>query len=57
MEYVNQRGVYDDVPLAEMTADFARLYPAWGSHLAGMQGGDFLADVATEAVAAGPSHR
>jgi transglutaminase-like putative cysteine protease len=57
MEYVNQRGVYDDVPLAEMTADFARLYPAWGSHLAAMQGGDFLADVAKEAVVAAPSHR
>ena len=57
MEYVNQRGVYDDVPLAEMTADFARLYPAWGVHLRGLQGGDFLSDVAREAVVAAPAHR
>ena len=57
MEYVTQRGVYDDVPLAEMTADFARLYPAWRAHLGGLQGGDFLADVAREPVATTPAHR
>jgi transglutaminase-like putative cysteine protease len=57
MEYVNQRGVYDDVPLAEMTADFARLYPGWGGPLAGMQGGDFLADVDRETDAATATHR
>jgi len=49
MEYVTQRGAFDDVPLAEMTADLARLYPAWAASMAGRQGGDFLADVAREA--------
>lgn len=29
MEYLNQRGSFDDVPLAQMTADFAAFYPAW----------------------------
>lgn len=27
MEYVNQRGSFDDMPLAEMLADFADVYP------------------------------
>ena len=57
MEYVAQRGSYDDVPLAEMTADFARLYPNWRAHLPGLQDGDFLADVAKEAGAAPKTHR
>jgi len=29
MEYVNQRGSYDDVPYAEILSDFAELYPEW----------------------------
>jgi transglutaminase-like putative cysteine protease len=49
MEYVALRGSYDDVPLAEMTADFARLYPRWQAQPASMTGADFLADVAREA--------
>lgn len=57
MEYVAQRGVFDDVPLAEMTADFARLYPDWRGHLPGLQRADFLADVSREAVAAAEAHR
>lgn len=57
MEYVMQRGVFDDVPLAAMTADFARLYPAWGARLAGLRGDDFLADVDREAGAARQPHR
>jgi transglutaminase-like putative cysteine protease len=48
MEYVAQRGSFDDVPLAEMTADFARLYPRWQLQRPGLPGGDFLADVARE---------
>jgi len=48
MEYVAQRGSFDDVPLAEMTADFARLYPRWRLEGSGLQGGDFLADVTLE---------
>lgn len=29
MEYVNQRGSFDDLPLADIRADFARIYPDW----------------------------
>lgn len=29
MEYVHQRGAFDDMPLAQIVADFERLYPAW----------------------------
>jgi transglutaminase-like putative cysteine protease len=29
MEYVNQRGSFDDVPLARIVADFAVTYPMW----------------------------
>ncbi len=48
MEYVNQRGGFDDVPLAEITADFARLYPRWLSGQGEMPAHDFLADAARE---------
>ena len=47
MEYVHQRGSFDDMPLAQMTADFATTYPK-------LEGGedlrqaDFLADVERE---------
>jgi len=29
MEYVNDRGVFDDVPLAQIVRDFQRAYPDW----------------------------
>jgi transglutaminase-like putative cysteine protease len=29
MEYVNERGSYDDVPYDEIVRDFAELYPEW----------------------------
>lgn len=29
MEYVNERGSFDDVPLARITADIVATYPAW----------------------------
>ena len=46
MEYVHQRGSFDDVPLQAIAADFARLYPRWGqSHLGDA---DFDADVERE---------
>jgi len=48
MEYVAQRGSYDDVPLERITADFARLYPRWQPAQAGMLASDFLADAARE---------
>src|SRR6185369_9741904 len=52
MEYVNQRGSFDDVPLAEIVADFQRLYPRWIEHTDSMQQADFLAEVARETPAA-----
>ena len=48
MEYVNQRGSFDDVPLAEITADFARLYPRWLPGREEVLARDFLADAARE---------
>ena len=48
MEYVAQRGSFDDVSLVQMVADFAVLYPAWRPQLEAMQRGDFLADVVRE---------
>ena len=47
MEYVNQRGAFDDMPLAQIVEDMLRTYPAAGQP-AGLQG-DFLADVEREA--------
>jgi transglutaminase-like putative cysteine protease len=29
MEYVNQRGSFDDVPVAQIDSDFTALYPMW----------------------------
>ena len=43
MEYVNQRGAFDDVPLDRIVADFARVYPR-SLYVAA----DFEADVAQE---------
>jgi transglutaminase-like putative cysteine protease len=48
MEYVAQRGSFDDVPLAQMTEDFARLYPRWLPQREDMLARDFLADAARE---------
>lgn len=48
MEYVAQRGSFDDVPLARMVADFAVLYPAWRPQLERLQNADFAADVDRE---------
>ncbi len=44
MEYVNQRGAFDDMPLAQIADDFVALYPGWAAH----QSGNFEADVARE---------
>jgi transglutaminase-like putative cysteine protease len=48
MEYLAFRGSFDDVPLTEIVADLARLYPGWATRLAAMQAGDFLSDAAAE---------
>ncbi len=46
MEYVNQRGSYDEVPLAEIVRDFAATYVHWTPKELGAA--DFGADVAAE---------
>ncbi|MBL8325945.1 MAG: transglutaminase family protein [Rubrivivax sp.] len=53
MEYVHQRGTFDDMPLAQITADFARVYPGWGAAegASAFARADFDADVAREAKA------
>jgi transglutaminase-like putative cysteine protease len=45
MEYVNERGTFDDVPLARIAEGFAQTYPGWS-----LGGADdrFLEDVARE---------
>lgn len=47
MEYVNDRGTFDDVPLERIKADFAQAYPAWTPSMAG--GSAFGDDAAKEA--------
>ena len=44
MEYVHQRGSFDELPLQQLAADFARIYPG----LAAAAHADFAADVARE---------
>jgi len=46
MEYVRDRGSFDDVPLARIVADFAATYSGWPAQP--LRGGDFDADVALE---------
>jgi transglutaminase-like putative cysteine protease len=48
MEYVHQRGIFDDMPLAQIVADFERVYPAWGPQLTTMRDISFLAEVERE---------
>ena len=45
MEYVHQRGSFDDMPLAQMKADFESAYPLWMSDMAQMQGASFEREV------------
>jgi transglutaminase-like putative cysteine protease len=47
MEYVSQRGSFDDVPVAQIAADFAAMYPGWAKPPE--PGADFAADAAREA--------
>lgn len=46
MEYVRQRGAFDDVPLAQIIEDFRLTYPALAA--SALARGDFLGDVARE---------
>ena len=56
MEYVAQRGSFDDLPLAQIMLDFAHHYPRWMASLAQPQAADadadFLADVDQETAGA-----
>jgi transglutaminase-like putative cysteine protease len=49
MEYVNQRGSFDDMPLARIVADFALTYPHMAGAGSALARSDFLADVEREA--------
>lgn len=46
MEYVNQRGTFDDVPVAQIAADFAAVYPGWAKNTA--PDADFAQDAERE---------
>jgi transglutaminase-like putative cysteine protease len=48
MEYVHQRGSFDDMPLAQILADFERLYPPAVWQPSGLARADFAADVERE---------
>ena len=53
MEYVRQRGAFDDMPLDQIVADFRQVYPAWLTSESGgggaMRDADFIVDVNREA--------
>lgn len=51
MEYLQERGSFTDVPLAQLVADFRATYPGWlqgEESTSRLEQGDFLADVARE---------
>lgn len=52
MEYVRQRGAFDDMPLAQIVADFRTVYSGWlpedGATHSSLQGASFAQDVEKE---------
>lgn len=51
MEYVKERGAFDDLPLAQIVADFRSTYADWLPEAAlnsRLEQADFLADVDRE---------
>ncbi len=48
MEYVRQRGSFDDLPLDRIVADFRQVYPAWRPVGGELVASDFLQDVERE---------
>lgn len=48
MEYVHQRGSFDDLPLAQIVADFRRVYGAWMTDTTALQSASFAQDVDRE---------
>ena len=53
MEYVHQRGTFDDMPLAQIVADFRTVYSGWlpedGATHSSLEGASFAQDVENEA--------
>ena len=47
MEYVNQRGTFDDVPMAQIAADIRSMYPGWAKQDTAPDA-DFADDAARE---------
>jgi transglutaminase-like putative cysteine protease len=54
MEYVAQRGSFDDLPLDLILQDFRQHYPKWLATMAEQHGTDFMTEVALEAAAQPP---
>lgn len=48
MEYILQRGSFDDVPLEAMVADFKKYYPFWVDQSSAIHSADFLKEVEAE---------
>ncbi len=48
MEYVAQRGSFNEVPLAAIVETFRATYPGWGGEGQALQAADFQADVGRE---------
>ena len=48
MEYVQQRGTFDDMPLAQITADFKVVYGEWMQSQNQLQAASFEQDVLKE---------
>ena len=48
MEYVNQRGTFDDMPLAQIVQDFKTVYSGWMAENDPLQNASFEQDVQRE---------
>lgn len=48
MEYLTQRGSFDDLPLDQIMVDFRQHYPKWIANMALQRSADFMAEVALE---------
>jgi hypothetical protein len=48
MEYVKMRGSFDDMPLAQIMADFRVVYADWMADMDSMRAADFQAEVERE---------
>jgi transglutaminase-like putative cysteine protease len=51
MDYVAQRGSFDDLPLDQILVDFRQHYPKWLANMAQQHSADFMAEVEQEAAA------